>query len=601
MPKYKIYLRVDPKYGFNVFTNGSDHVLWGGEWYQTYPGVSRDIGKAWERNGFRYREVMDGSFHFMNKTQNDYTILSQIESPSVDVQMRIEHECATSASDWWLGYFSITDGEWDADRGLFVVTPLPDDDYKLLEAYRDQQHNLISLLSPSVQASIEYPVTTTIIESPCLACDLYGGCAAVWDSGCVETWAEAFKLANTTFPSNETGDTTDTWDKFLFYDYDPCSGIEWSVRWFKQTAPIKVNENWVYDEANNNYYRTAGNASGSIDLNARGMLLTDAIEAVIQSIDSNLEYESNFFQDDENYVTGTNPNPLKHLVLYQKSDIKTTTDPATKGLVSFGELMTLLSDMFNVDWFIDDDGKFRIEHYSYFAKTVDVDLTADYTDYVKYKNKYSYDRQNMPSREHFEWMESSGEDFIGLDIVYDMAATGNKYRDSQKDRVLRVTTDMPYAWGNQGEISNEGWVMLSCGSDYVINNEVGVLSGESQINGHLSWANLHDAYWKHGRVISTGNMNGVATNFSDWQKTIRQVEITYPDSEFDPNYLKTTFLGDGEVFEAKYRLIDGAVSTVFFYPDIKTPLPPPEESYLIKITGVYLLLKDTDEFVEWRS
>jgi hypothetical protein len=95
-------------------------------------------------------------------------------------------------------------------------------------------------------------------------------------------------------------------------------------------------------------------------------------------------------------------------------------------------------------------------------------------------------------------------------------------------------------------------------------------------------------------------MNGVETNFSDYQKTIKQAEITYPQccTEFDADGLKTTELGNGEIKEAKYKMIDGTVTTVFFYPDVMSPSPPPAESYLVKTDDIWYLLWEIDK-VKW--
>jgi len=210
----------------------------------------------------------------------------------------------------------------------------------------------------------------------------------------------------------------------------------------------------------------------------------------------------------------------------------------------------------------------------------------------------------MPSREHFEWMEAYDLDFVGKDIVYDKLATGNKYKDSQKDRLLPITTDINYAYSNQSDIANAGWVLLqTSGSDYLVGSEAGTLASDNiLINGHLAWSNLHKHYWKHGRVLNVGEMNGEEdTEFFDVQRTIKQAPVTYPicTDGFDPDKLKTTDLGDGEVGEASIRMLDGTVKTVFFYPDV-TAQPPPAESFLIKTSDIWYLLSGIDK-VKWHG
>ena len=145
-------------------------------------------------------------------------------------------------------------------------------------------------------------------------------------------------------------------------------------------------------------------------------------------------------------------------------------------------------------------------------------------------------------------------------------------------------------------------MFLQTGSDYIVGEELGFLTGTQRLNGHLSWANLHNYYWKHGRILDTGVMNSITTSFSDVQRNIKQIEITYPtySSDFDPDGLKTTELGDGEVGEAEYRLLDGTVSVVFFYPNVKAVSAPPAESFLVKTSDIWYVLKDIDK-VKWHG
>lgn len=600
------------------FTNTSDHVLFGGADYQVYPGVNRDIAKAWTKDDiYRWRETINGELWFTNRNaggslRSDYTILSQISSPSAEIKIRIEQIVgATTTSDWWEGYFSITDGKWDTDRGVVIITPAPDDNYRYLYALGDKQYNMIGV-SGGLTAVLQPVTSTTELCSGCEACPSldYPACEAT------------FRADNTSFPA-DFGDTGDVWDRYAYCgpeDYEDCnggggicSGTDVSHKWQKQTSNFRIDSNWYWDEVNEEFYSASCSPVTTIDLNDRGMNLTDMIESLLSSIFtgtgvSTPTYKSNFFRNTDggtaNPITGVDPNPLSQIIFYQKSDIKTTSDPATQANISFNELMNMLSNIWNVYWFVDSSGDLRIEHWDYFSSiTSDTDLTTlDSGRWINAKYKYEYDLADMPSREHFEWMEANGEDFVGLDIIYDKLATGNKFADTQKDRTVSATTDIGWAYGNPSDVSNEGWVILQTStSDYLVGNATGAISGDTICNGQFSWANLHDDYWKYGRVISVGYMNGVETSFSDVQKNIKQIEITYPvgSATFDPNRLKTTQMGVGEVGEAEYRLLDGTVRTVFFYLDVNEPDPPPTESYLIKTSDMWYVLANNIDKIKW--
>jgi len=578
MPKYKFYLKYNPtsapaseiEPGASNpadFTNGSDHFLWDQDWHQFYPGVSRDMAIEYDIWDHKYRRKLKGDLVFLNnQIQTDYTYLSQIAQTAVEISIRIEQTCVTSASDWWEGYFSIVDGSWDADRGLFTVNPSPDDTYRLLEEKGDVKFNLYEL-NPSVSIGINNGSEPYYFYTEC-----------------------------TDLSAQEYQDT-----------YGPPYG-EWADWTLNMSQPCYAGgelDHFVH------VFETIG--TSVVDFgNGRGLLLKDAIDHIV-STNAGIEYKSTFLENDEfptghpdipigtkNYVTLTDPNPLSGMILMQKSNIRITSDPATKWMISFNEMADILKGMFNVDWFIDDDGYFRIEHWSYFENTAssDVDLTLlDGGKWINKKNKWSYELEDMPNRERFEFVDSYHTNFIGKDIIYNPVSTFNRYKDNIKTISLPVATDAKNLYNNRfNEGGEEGWVLLTVASDIIV-NEVGVLDAEDLPNNHLSWANLHQNYWRHGRIISKGNMNGSDITFLSYQRKVKQEEITYPEccDGFDPMKFKITELGQGEVRAAEYKLIDGSVKTVFFYLDIKASGLPVPETYYILINGTNRLLwKDSD-------
>lgn len=577
MPKYKFYLKaMHPVAGigsdwiFNWFSDGWDNILSDGdtysqEWHQFYPGVSRDIALEYDIWDHKHRRKLKGDLTFINnQIQLDYSILSKVVNESMEIKIRIEQTCSTTASDWWEGYFSIVDGKWDTDRGILTVSASPDDEYRLLEELGDHSYNLYEL-SPNKSARINFYGVQKDAWSSCT--DLESGAG---QSG----WQEYHTPQGT--------------DQFP-YVVDP---LEWADYTLYETIPCS---------GGNIYHYTA---MGTIETdfgNSRGLLIKDAIQYLVNNI-AGLEYVSTFFDNDEfqpgdigipigtkNYVTETDPNPLNGMVMFQKSDVKLTSDRATMWKISFNEFMDILKTMFNVDWFIDNAGKFRIEHWSYFENTYgsDLDLTVlDGGKWAFHKNKFSYELNEMPNIEHFEWAEANNIDFIGKDIIYNSVATSNRYKDNIKSYSVPVSTDAVYIYDNPSDISNEGWVLLTVASDIII-SEVGMLSGISLPNNHLSWANLHYNYWRHGRVLINGNMNGSDMIFLSSQRHIKQEEITYPEccGAFDPMAYKITGLGEGEVRAAEYRLLDGSVKTVFFYHSVSKSDFPEPETYFISTTG----------------
>lgn len=614
MPKYKFYVRVDAHYGYdNVFTNGSDHLFSDGNWHRVYPGVERDMAIDYDIWDHKYRRKLKGKVVFLNnQNQLDYTLMSQIFNMSAEINFRVEQSCSTTASDWWDGYFSIIDGEWDADRGLFGVTPSPDDSYRHFEEQGDKKYNLMSL-GHTEQESFAYPATEGVITSE-----------AVLNA----VTHNQYQIDNP-YPKPPS---LEPWSYWAQCGETDLGGGYHALIWKKQICDVRPYYTYHWDEYENKFSLASCDAfSSSGLLPARGIFLRDVLQFIVNDVDS-LSFRSSFFHLDiwpdgtpytdhaasgKNYVTLTD-NKLDRLILYQKSDAKPTSDPATKGEITFNEMMQSLKDMFNVDWFIDTEydtvasdyvDYFRIEHWSYFEQTTasDIDLTAlDGGKWAYHKNKWAYEIEEMPNTERFRWMEAYDVDFWGKDIIYDRIATFNRYKDNIKERMVPFTTDIAYVYGNPDAVSNEGWVLLQTNASDVIENEIGVISGIAIANAHLSWANLHQNYWRHGRVIENGNMNGSDVVFESWQRNIRQTEITYPEccGEFDPMAYKITGLGQGLPRAASYKLNDGTVKSVFFYLDIavahtlKSGFPEPE-TYHLSIDGHFDLMIDSIDKLIW--
>jgi hypothetical protein len=285
----------------------------------------------------------------------------------------------------------------------------------------------------------------------------------------------------------------------------------------------------------------------------RNRLMFDVLEFLIE--DCELSYKTEFFTDSVNYVTGL-ANKLKHLTFSQKSDIKNflSTEQAWKGDMSFNDFMLCLG-IFNLKWFINSDGEIQIEHVSWFNRILGLDLTeSKYENFIRSKSKYKYNKIAMPKYEEFAFMEAGNVDFIGVPIEYESACVNEKEGENKKDfQVNILTTDLLQIFNSPQDISNDGFVMLQNEYDgsYTVGVEAGILTGNNIVNGHLSWANLHENYWKYDRVLLEGNMNDTLTTFLSKQRQKQQVELEIPyccEEEFDPltEFVRTP-LGDGEV------------------------------------------------------
>ncbi len=259
-----------------------------------------------------------------------------------------------------------------------------------------------------------------------------------------------------------------------------------------------------------------------------------------------------------NYVTGL-ASKVSNLMLAQKSDIidPSASNPATRGIITFEEITQMLREIFEVYWFIDGDS-LRFEHYSYFNRNANPDFDLTSTDLKKWiigKNAYTYEKSKMPKFERYKWSEAQTTDFVGYEISYDSSCVN---QDPKSNIVTHlpgnITTDLIYINSDPDQISKLGFVLIAndlVGSTYVVASEAGRISGLIKPNMHLSWANLHYNYHRHGRVLIQGNMNNQLTMFISTKRTKKQDKIPFPfccDAELNPlTDLITTYLGNGEI------------------------------------------------------
>jgi hypothetical protein len=257
-----------------------------------------------------------------------------------------------------------------------------------------------------------------------------------------------------------------------------------------------------------------------------------------------------------NYVNPAQPNYWVWIAA--KSDFidPNASNPATSMPFSFDMVEKIMTEVFNVYWVIDGN-RVRFEHYSWFTKNLNYDTTtATNFPLNEYKNKIKRNKDDYPSKEVWDFMETgTSEDFGGLPIIYDENCSGI----NPKDRGLNfATTDILYIRNSPSAISMSGIVILDVQDSggqmisYIVN---GYLTGVPRYNGRLGIANLHNDLHKHNRPYKNGDMNGVATNFlspvyNKLQDDIL-VKMCCTDDYEKYDSLVRTEIGDGAIDEAE--------------------------------------------------
>ncbi|MES2138647.1 MAG: hypothetical protein V4511_02995 [Bacteroidota bacterium] len=261
-----------------------------------------------------------------------------------------------------------------------------------------------------------------------------------------------------------------------------------------------------------------------------------------------------------NYVTGLN-NVISNIAIAQKSDVidPTATQHATSGTINLKTILENFKKIFNVDWFIDASGNFRIEHEKYFSYSVGFTSTsAPHAQWNDANEIYSYKKEDMPSKESFKFMESQGIDFVGKSITYSGACVTYGASGIKEYVADKFSTDINFIENQPSDIDRTGFVLIvyeQIGSTLFIAKEAGKLTGALIANAHLSWANLHYNYHRYGRVLLTGNMNGSNETFLSAKRNKVQSNVKLLiccTDPFNPNgILVQTELGTGEIESAE--------------------------------------------------
>lgn len=197
------------------------------------------------------------------------------------------------------------------------------------------------------------------------------------------------------------------------------------------------------------------------------------IKVLLNKIDPTLKHEataeySRFLYDE------TVPLSMDRFYVYitQKTNIlKGEYDqPAQKAEISFEDLMKMLRDCFRCYWYI-EDGKFKIEHISFFMKggsySYNSDIQLDFTKLTDQFNKkpsayfqseIEYDKSDLNQRYEFGWMDDVTDLFGGVTIDVN---SNYIQKDKNEDiNISQFSSDVDYMLFNPNNFSNDGFALL---------------------------------------------------------------------------------------------------------------------------------------------
>ena len=605
MYKFEIYKNTyDPM----ISTSYNDNIRYAEELYvfeRTIYPLWNDLAFKWVRDDgrFFFRKILDGEFSLIN---TDFDWANEIRQNNSEKNfyriLKISEKVNGSWGVVWKGFFSVINGTFDLGKCSSKFSEiLVFDEYSVILENIEKEINLIDLPTYNVNYEIHtYDFDVDVSSSV----NYFTACSSVIPTFLeplvtefypdeLEKWTLVRKQTN--YGGQEYHDGVYSWvyNITLVYRRDVTyaaapPGAEWVLidntgalnkyaRHYKDMDALTFST-ILYDKmyyvpvsgVNCKFTYSDNNVVLPSDLeyeNERARLFTTVVYHLINQTSSITTYESTFFEAVTNPITG-NTNTLNLLMLFQISDMKPTSDPATRGMYLFKDLENWL-EMFQCGWYIDEYGSLRIEHRKYFD--LGLSYTENQSDMIISKVGLEVDySSDTPQIETIKFGYSNGQDFIGEPIIYHGNIVNRTEDSGKRDYSFsNISTDLTYVTSNEDEIGNDGFFMVSTVITnngelwvYKINGDI---TGELIWNGYLSTANLMNDYWKWWRSTSSGIMNNVRTEFTA-KNIIIHSDIIIPSCDsFNPYKLKTTDIGDGVVEEALLTLKDKKLTLTLSY------------------------------------
>ncbi|GEM67556.1 hypothetical protein SMI01S_11620 [Sphingobacterium mizutaii NBRC 14946 = DSM 11724] len=505
--------------------------------------------------------------------------------------------------NWFEGIISLNSGEWDIDHCRVELSIDNYDKYECFDLGGQTELILLNSIYPKVNikpvdGNIESEYFQKFI-GPNDDQDFY------YFPGEVNPGLKGWTIVERSYKSysfNEghgySGDFSIKWSREVISGDDSLLDLGWisigSGRYAR--SPI------LYDYQRDPYDRYDPNSWGESNkiltsVIDNGMALKQIFEQFLQIICPDLQLKSDFFQWNPqtistiNYVTGK-LNKLTNLVLFQKSDIKRPfntgnagSPTGTSSLIKFSDLLQDICNIFQLEWEITDDKKFKIEHVSFRSRDQGLDTTISENSIINKANrKYNYDNEGIPKREIFRFKDSSfGGDFEGSPILYNNPIAGKDKEEETYD-IKNITTDVMLCLTNSSWdskiVSDDGFVLISCTPLFGIYREQSIKGGNN-INNPLAWAQLHRDFWRHNRFMLNFKMNEANTLALSVKPTKVQENVKYRmccGSDFDTEGLIKTQLGNNGILEsASFNLFKEIIEMKISFPaegKLEDNLPP---------------------------
>lgn len=570
----------DLKYRFFVTTQAGEREM--------FPINTNNLNITWAKdpNAAFFRKNLTGKVKFV---EDDFSYLYAQERSiyrCTFMPFRIEKNCA-GFSEWFIGRLLCDDGTWDLDHFEVEIQANVVDNYACYDDNKGTIYNLFGLAAHDEHVNTLRGTIETVIYTDT-------GYPPVDWKGSGDPFEQGWEIFHKIYQQDPTGspptvNQSVTWIRELYTSDHPL-GDPWILLstdtsnplitfYHYARPPALFDQSIVTTKISDTTYQTETSWKYGAKWQ-NGFKLYDILSAFLTTICIGTNLKSDFFQwnpdnvSTVNYATGEDSKVL-NLILFQKSDVKrppsesdiingfAPDDAATIANTSFDDLITDILTTFKLQFWIDDDNNFRIEHPSYFNKVLGLDLTDTTRDDIKFRlglSVYNYVTDGLPKREIFTWMDTaSSGDFAGQDIVYQSTCSGISDQNNKNITVKNITTDVQLCLDNPDEssdVSDDGFSLMACDEDNNLLYQTSILGGHV-LNNTLAWAELQYDYFRYNNYFEQFTLNN---NLEDTLKLLpnkKQTSIICVmccGEDFDADKLVKSVIGTGIVNSATLNL-----------------------------------------------
>lgn len=314
--------------------------------------------------------------------------------------------------------------------------------------------------------------------------------------------------------------------------------------------------------------------------------LSSCINVLLKEIAPGITHEAK--PEYSQFLYGTT-NPIAgrqfRLLISQKSNITNGEyqTPAQKAPITLQQIMTMLKNIYKCYWYI-EDGKFKIEQINWFrnggsyngSPIVGYDLTQlsntrNGKKWAFATSEYSFDKEDMPERYQFEWMDDVTTPFEGLPIkVVSKYVTAGKIEEVN---VSNFTSDIDLMLLNPSAISSDGFALFAAvtpsgGGQLELPFTQQTVDGVDYYiqNGYLAFINIQPLYWVYDMPASKIKINN-ATEYTIGVERKKKQSLNFPAGSTDPDPMRLvkTNLGSGQVDKLSVTLNSRNVKATLKY------------------------------------